>query len=113
HGGMIGVIVAAWWISRGFRSADHAGRVGRCPPTHVMDLCALIGCFGIALGRLANFINGELLGRIVAPAGAPAPWWAVRFPQEILERPLSEMAWTDAQTAALQRLSLSYSLPGD
>jgi phosphatidylglycerol:prolipoprotein diacylglycerol transferase len=35
------------------------------------------------LGRIANFINGELLGKIVAQPGEPAPWWAVKFPQEV------------------------------
>jgi phosphatidylglycerol:prolipoprotein diacylglycerol transferase len=38
---------------------------------------------GLLLGRLANFINGELLGKIVALPGQPAPWWAVKFPQEV------------------------------
>jgi phosphatidylglycerol---prolipoprotein diacylglyceryl transferase len=36
------------------------------------------------LGRLANFVNGELLGKVVAMPGQPAPWWAVKFPQEVL-----------------------------
>jgi len=40
--------------------------------------------FGIFFGRIANFINGELLGRIVAMPGRPAPWWSVKFPQELL-----------------------------
>lgn len=86
HGGMVGAIVGAMLISRGFK--DESGqRVGRAPLWRVIDTFALITPSGLALGRLANFINGELLGKIVARAGEPAPWWSVRFPQEVLERP--------------------------
>ncbi|MCA9312030.1 MAG: prolipoprotein diacylglyceryl transferase, partial [Phycisphaerales bacterium] len=38
----------------------------------------------------ANFINGELLGVVVAKPGEAAPWWSVRFPQELMERPTPE-----------------------
>ncbi|MCL4742364.1 MAG: prolipoprotein diacylglyceryl transferase [Phycisphaerales bacterium] len=83
HGGMIGVVLAAWRISRGWRDDDGAVR-GRCPPLHVMDLMALIAPAGLLFGRVANFINGELLGRVVARPGELAPWWSVKFPQEIV-----------------------------
>lgn len=83
HGGMIGITIAAWRISRGFRTDD--GRIeGRCPFLHVGDVIAALSPFGLFFGRIANFINGELLGRIVAMPGQPAPWWAVRYPQELL-----------------------------
>jgi phosphatidylglycerol:prolipoprotein diacylglycerol transferase len=37
------------------------------------------------LGRIANFINGELLGReYPVPTTASGPWWTVKFPQEVL-----------------------------
>ena len=39
----------------------------------------------LQLGRLANFVNGELLGRIVAMPGEASPWWTVKYPQELLE----------------------------
>lgn len=87
HGGMIGLIIAAWWISRGFRAdtpaADAPGRIGRCGLLHVMDVLALMAPPGLLLGRLANFVNGELLGAIVSPPGKPGPWWTVQFPQEL------------------------------
>jgi phosphatidylglycerol:prolipoprotein diacylglycerol transferase len=47
-----------------------------------MDLTALVCTPGLFFGRIANFVNGELLGDIVAKPGEPAPWWAVKFPQE-------------------------------
>lgn len=82
HGGMIGVVVAAWRISRGWKQPDGA-LVGRMPALHVMDLVAMLAPAGLFFGRIANFINGELLGRIVAPPGTPGPWWSVQFPHEL------------------------------
>lgn len=82
HGGMLGVIVAGILVSRGVHT-ESGQRIARAPVLHVFDLYALITPFGLMLGRLANFINGELLGRVVALPGEDAPWWAVRFPQEI------------------------------
>jgi len=83
HGGMIGVVLACLAIARGWRGPEQE-RIGRCSPLHVMDAMALVAPIGLFLGRIANFVNGELLGRIVAMPGQPAPWWAVRFPQEVL-----------------------------
>lgn len=83
HGGMIGIILAAWRISRGFKN-DNAEIEGRSSFLHVADVIAALSPFGLFFGRLANFINGELLGKIVAMPGERAPWWAVRYPQELL-----------------------------
>jgi len=74
HGGLIGVIIACLWIAR------HT----KVPALHIMDLVSLVAPIGLFFGRLANFINGELLGKIVARPGQPGPWWSVRFPQELL-----------------------------
>lgn len=112
HGGIVGVIVGAWWISRGFKTPD-GKRVGASPPMHAMDVCALIAPVGLMFGRLANFINGELLGRIVARPGEPAPWWAVRYPQEILSEPDERLAQTPEQFDAVRRLGSAWALPGE
>jgi phosphatidylglycerol:prolipoprotein diacylglycerol transferase len=69
HGGLIGMVLACVWCSR---------KLG-VPAPHLFDLIALAAPIGIFFGRLANFVNGELLGR---PASAALPW-AVKFPQEI------------------------------
>lgn len=112
HGGILGVIVAAWKVSRGFR--DESGTiVGRCPPLHVMDVCALIGTAGLLFGRLANFVNGELLGKIVAAPGQSAPWWAVRYPQEAITEPYDRLSQTPEQLEAIERLGLQNALPGE
>jgi phosphatidylglycerol---prolipoprotein diacylglyceryl transferase len=44
-------------------------------PLQLLDAAAAVGPLGIAFGRIANFVNGELWGR---PATVP---WAVVFPQ--------------------------------
>jgi phosphatidylglycerol---prolipoprotein diacylglyceryl transferase len=76
HGGMVGVLLAAWWVTRDLV------RTRPVPMRHVCDLAVFAAPPGLLLGRLANFVNGELLGKVVASPGAPAPWWAVKFPQE-------------------------------
>ncbi|HZW10883.1 MAG TPA: prolipoprotein diacylglyceryl transferase [Phycisphaerales bacterium] len=108
HGGIIGVIIAAWRISRGWKLPD--GTIeGRCSPLHAMDVVAALAPIGLFLGRLANFVNGELLGRVVASPGEPAPWWAVRFPQEVVSGHQSFR--TDAQERALDGLVRGQMLP--
>lgn len=122
HGGMVGLVIAAWLISRGWREED--GRVvGRVPMLHVMDAMALVCPPGLLLGRLANFVNGELLGRVVAAPGEPGPWWSVRFPQELrgwTASPLEGGVPTGhapdlsaAQQVALAQLVESVRLPGE
>lgn len=67
HGGLLGVIAAmglfAWLRKRRF--------------FEVTDLIAPCAAVGLGCGRLGNFINGELWGR-VADASLP---WAMVFPQ--------------------------------
>ncbi|HEX8875146.1 MAG TPA: prolipoprotein diacylglyceryl transferase [Phycisphaerales bacterium] len=82
HGGMVGVIIACVIIARGFRD-DRGEAVGRTSVLHVMDVMALCATPGLFFGRIANFVNGELLGKIVAMPGESAPSWSVRFPQEL------------------------------
>ncbi len=95
HGGLVGLVVAAWVVARGFRergqgdgvavpSAEPVRREGGCSTLHVMDILGLIAPPGLLLGRVANFINGELLGKIVSPPGVRGPWWSVQFPHELL-----------------------------
>lgn len=64
HGGMLGVIAAMLWfgVSRGRSFWEVADFVAPCVPT------------GLASGRIGNFINGELWGRVADPA---LPWGMV------------------------------------
>lgn len=50
-------------------------------------LWLIVGPIGVIFGRIANFINGELVGRI-----APADFqFGVRFPTDILNWPGYEL----------------------
>lgn len=64
HGGLIGVAVAIAWTA--YRR--------KVPFLHVCDVVASVASLGLLLGRIANFINGELWGRVT-----DVPW-AVIFP---------------------------------
>lgn len=66
HGGVIGVILAIAWVSR----------QGGLSFLRVCDYIATCVPFGMLFGRLANFVNGELWGRV---AGPNVPW-AMVFP---------------------------------
>jgi phosphatidylglycerol:prolipoprotein diacylglycerol transferase len=110
HGGIIGVIIAAWRVSRGWKLPDGSIE-GRCPPMHAMDVVAALAPIGLFLGRLANFVNGELLGRVVARPGEPAPGWAVKFPQEVTSG--HESFRTEAQEHALDELVRRQMLPDE
>ena len=66
HGGALGVIVAAWLFAR-----RHS-----LPVLGFADRMVVVVPLGLLLGRLANFINGELWGR-PAPEWLP---WATVFP---------------------------------
>ena len=64
HGGFLGVLLATMWFahSRGRRWLDVTDFIAPCVPT------------GLAAGRLGNFINGELWGRVSDPQ---LPWGMV------------------------------------
>ncbi|MDE0811471.1 MAG: prolipoprotein diacylglyceryl transferase, partial [Alphaproteobacteria bacterium] len=78
HGGFLGVVVAAFVFAR---------RQG-IPALLLADLLAVAAPIGLFFGRVANFINGELFGRItdvpwamVFPHGGPLP----RHPSQLYE----------------------------
>ncbi len=59
HGGFIGVAIALAWF----------GRSRRISFLHLADLIASATPVGLLLGRIANFLNGELWGTVTT-----APW---------------------------------------
>ena len=61
HGGMLGVLVAMVWYARSRQR----------PWLQVMDFVAPCVPTGLAAGRVGNFINGELWGRVADPS---LPW---------------------------------------
>ncbi|MFO8082991.1 MAG: prolipoprotein diacylglyceryl transferase [Desulfobacterales bacterium] len=64
HGGLIGAIAAGFWFCR----------KKRIPIPAAADCVFVTAPVGLGLGRIGNFINGELFGR---PADVP---WAMIFP---------------------------------
>jgi len=100
HGGTIGVLVAIWWMSRKEQLSF----------LRVCDYVACVVPFGLFFGRLANFVNGELWGKvtdvpwaIVFPDGGALPRHPSQLYEAALEGPLlfAVLAWffwrTDAR----------------
>lgn len=78
HGGMVGVFLGIWYWSHKYKESFY----------QTTDFIAPIVPVGLAAGRLGNFINGELWGRVttmpwgmIYPQAGPLP----RHPSEIYE----------------------------
>ena len=64
HGGLVGIIIGTYFFS-----------IKRNLPTlFFLDIIACVAPIGIFLGRIANFINGELVGKTTDV------FWGVIFP---------------------------------
>ena len=79
HGGLAGALIAAVWYGRGHQ----------LDLWEAVDLFAPAGALGYTFGRLGNFINGELYGRVTHLAVgmrfplAPGP--ELRHPSQLYE----------------------------
>ena len=78
HGGLLGLILGAYVFAR-----RHS-----IPTLRLFDLISAVGPIGLFFGRIANFINGELWGRmtdvpwgIIFRDGGPLP----RHPSQLYE----------------------------
>ncbi len=65
HGGILGLAVFTWIFAKR-NSVSWAG---------LADGLCVVGPLGLFFGRIANFINGELYGRVTSGVS-----WAVKFP---------------------------------
>jgi phosphatidylglycerol:prolipoprotein diacylglycerol transferase len=102
HGGLLATIGAMLLFARRFGTDARS----------VMDACAAAVPMGLLLGRLANFVNGELWGRpsdvpwaMVFPGAGPEP----RHPSQLYEAALEGLVlfivlrWLTHRRLALQR----------
>ena len=78
HGGLLGVVLGGWYVAWKYKIRWQ----------RLTDVLALATPVGLGLGRIANFINGELWGRVtdlpwgmVFPTGGPQP----RHPSQLYE----------------------------
>jgi len=87
HGGFLGVLLAMWYLSR-----KHALRW-----LETADFLAPLAPLALAAGRLGNFINGELYGRVTdaawgmvfaSPGAGPLP----RHPSQLYQFALEGVA---------------------
>ncbi|AWM81052.1 prolipoprotein diacylglyceryl transferase [Gammaproteobacteria bacterium ESL0073] len=69
HGGMLGVIVGIWVFAKRRKRTFFS----------LADFVAPLAPIGLGLGRLGNFINGELLGK---PTSPDHEWLGMIFPQD-------------------------------
>jgi len=81
HGGLIGPIIAGWWYCR-----KH-----ELPFLQLADRFFTVAPLGLMFGRIGNFINGELWGRVtdvpwgmIFPGAGPEP----RHPSQLYEMTL-------------------------
>lgn len=81
HGGFLGVALAMLLFARRYK----------LPPLKIADIVAPVVPIGLFFGRMANFINGELWGRVsdvpwamVFPGAGPLP----RHPSQLYEAAL-------------------------
>jgi len=105
HGGLLGVIFAIWLFSR----------LRKYPWIAIGDIVACTAPIGLCLGRIANFINGELYGRVtdsplgmVFPNGGSLP----RHPSQLYQAALEGLllfivlAWLASRPGIFERRGL-------
>lgn len=92
HGGMIGIVIACLLFARrqGINSL------------YLLDLVSVTGPIGVFFGRIANFINGELVGR---PAPEDFPY-TVKFPQDILNWPTADFSKLNGLTDVVGKINV-------
>ena len=84
HGGILGLVIFTWFYAKKHKVSW----------TGLGDGLCVVAPVGLFFGRVANFINGELYGRVTQ--GVP---WAVKFPLALQQEP------AEVQSAAWQECS--------
>jgi phosphatidylglycerol---prolipoprotein diacylglyceryl transferase len=96
HGGLLGVVAAVYFYSR---------RIG-INPLSLGDIASAATPFGLFFGRIANFINAEVVGRVsdvpwamVFPGAGPEP----RHPSQLYEAALEGLVLFAILAVAVSR----------
>ncbi len=84
HGGILGLVLTCFWFAKRY-GVNYL---------YLFDLVGICGPMGLFFGRIANFMNGEFIGRPCESTFA----LAVKFPTEIYR-------WPKWEPAKLQRLA--------
>lgn len=95
HGGIIGIVIGCWLYAR---------KVG-LNPVYLLDVASIVGPIGVFFGRIANFINGELVGR-VADVDFPL---AVKFPSDILNWPTYDFDRLSTLSGVVEKVGIQTS----
>jgi phosphatidylglycerol---prolipoprotein diacylglyceryl transferase len=85
HGGILGLVIFTWFYAR----KHHVSWTG------LGDGLCVVAPLGLFFGRAANFINGELYGRV-----AQGVAWAVKFPTALTDPKVPEARSFEAAAAA-------------
>jgi phosphatidylglycerol---prolipoprotein diacylglyceryl transferase len=75
HGGILGLVIFTWFYAKRQKVSW----------TGLGDGLCVVAPIGLFCGRIANFINGELYGRVTSGVA-----WAVKFPTTLIDRSVPE-----------------------
>jgi phosphatidylglycerol:prolipoprotein diacylglycerol transferase len=80
HGGILGLVIFTWFYAKRHQVTW----------TGLGDGLCVVAPVGLFFGRVANFINGELFGRVTSGVS-----WAVKFPLSLTREPeeIQHAAW--------------------
>ncbi len=88
HGGILGLVIFTFFYARKYKVSW----------TGLGDGLCVVAPIGLLCGRLANFINGELYGRVASGVA-----WAVKFPDAFSNPKLPEYdRFDEAMSAAVR-----------
>ena len=85
HGGILGLVIFTWFYAKKHKVSW----------TGLGDGLCVVAPIGLFFGRAANFINGELYGRL-----AEGVSWAVKFPLSLMDTKAPESGSFEAAAAA-------------
>lgn len=94
HGGMIGIAIACMLFARKYGLSL----------AYLFDLVCVSGPIGVFAGRIANFINGELVGR---PVEDQTLAWAMKFPTDIYLWPQSDQSRLAQMGTVVEKIGIS------